>query len=319
MRYLIFLLINCVLAGVVDAQCHFTKIAELPFDLDNNVLTVKGAVDGHPTSILIETSSNLSALSSTAAKNFELNLIHSSIVATGAGGSVATSIATVREIDLDKYPIKRKMDVLVVPDSDIPFGLMIGADFLFNQDVELSFREKKIRLFRPTHCEDSQLGYWNSGVSQTPLLLTPNGEHRPYIKVVVNGQEMTAAIVTGAAVSTITIAAAARAGITRDSPGVTQSFNFAGSGANSGHAWLAKFDTFAIGDETIKNAQIPVSDVFDEVLHYYHSKPTWRTMDHPVDMILGMDFLKAHRVLFSESQGIFYFSYLGDPVFETSH
>ena len=36
-----------------------------------------------------------------------------------------------------------------------------------------------------------------------------------------------------------------------------------------------------------------------------------------VAMLLGLDFLRAHRVLFANSQGQMYFSYNGGPVFRT--
>ena len=36
----------------------------------------------------------------------------------------------------------------------------------------------------------------------------------------------------------------------------------------------------------------------------------------PAGMLLGVDFLKAHRVLVAHSQRKIYFTYVGGPVFE---
>ena len=59
-------------------------------------------------------------------------------------------------------------------------------------------------------------------------------------------------------------------------------------------------ENFAIGDELIRNPTLRVGDL------------------GPRDMLLGLDFLRAHRVLVSNSQGRVYFTYIGGRVFETA-
>jgi len=312
----IFGLFTIAFGAQALAQCHYSKFVEFPFKLENNHVVVQGAVNSHQTSIMIDSGANFSALTERGAEKFELEMIHSNIFVTGIGGETATNTAMVREIDLDKYHIKKRMDVLVIMNSDIHFDFMIGSDFLFNQDIEFSFPEKQIRFFRANNCDSTQLGYWDGDVSQTPLLQTTPLEHRQFVIVTVNGHNMTAMLDTGAGISTINLAAAAKAGITPDSPGVKPFVNLSGIGTHGATTWLAKFETFTIGDETIKNATIAITNMWGSALQDSKSNATWRMVHSQPDMILGVDFLKAHRILFSNSQRIFYFSYLGGPVFD---
>lgn len=65
-------------------------------------------------------------------------------------------------------------------------------------------------------------------------------------------------------------------------------------------ALASPLETFALGDELVRN-------------------PTLRTADLGYrDILLGLDFLRAHRVLVSNSQGRVYFTYAGGRVFQTA-
>ena len=63
--------------------------------------------------------------------------------------------------------------------------------------------------------------------------------------------------------------------------------------------YRAPFQSFAVGDEEIKNTQLMVTT--GELLG--------------VDMLLGPDFFLSHRILISNSQKRVYFTYNGGPVF----
>ena len=68
--------------------------------------------------------------------------------------------------------------------------------------------------------------------------------------------------------------------------------------------FIGTFREIAIGDETIKNVPLAVGDV----LPFSH---TW----NGPDIVLGADFVKAHRTYFASSQRKMYFSYGGGPAF----
>ena len=72
--------------------------------------------------------------------------------------------------------------------------------------------------------------------------------------------------------------------------------------------WLAHFKTLAIDEEVIA----PISLRVMKAPHGNMETGT-RLLDLPVhfDVLLGVDFLKTHRVLIANSQSKFYFTYSG--------
>lgn len=120
----------------------------------------------------------------------------------------------------------------------------------------------------------------------------------PHFSVLVNGKEMEAIIDTGAAASSIRRDAAKAAGIEVDLPD-NASHQSVGVGSRKAPTWLVSAKTFQIGGETVQNAELAVVEARND----------------GVDVILGADFLRAHRVLFAMSQQRLYFSYVGGEPF----
>jgi TPR repeat protein len=120
----------------------------------------------------------------------------------------------------------------------------------------------------------------------------------PKFFVRINGKELEAMIDTGAPISLMTADAARRAGIALDGPGVTRGGDIGGIGTHSASRWFVK-TTFQIGEETVQNADIGIEN----------------SGLNMADVILGADFLRAHRVLFAMKQSKLYFSYVGGEPF----
>jgi hypothetical protein len=85
-------------------------------------------------------------------------------------------------------------------------------------------------------------------------------------------------------------------------------------------ARIVRFDTFTLGDETIKNAKLVVADLWKNTKV---EKLGTRLGSEAHDlaqprMLLGADFLRAHRVLVANGMGLMVFSYVGGPVFDIS-
>jgi hypothetical protein len=81
--------------------------------------------------------------------------------------------------------------------------------------------------------------------------------------------------------------------------------------------WIATFDRVVIGNEAINRAKLAVVDMWAAARADINN---WAIEDMAADapeVVLGADFLHAHRVLFALSQRKFYFSYLGGKVFAT--
>lgn len=136
------------------------------------------------------------------------------------------------------------------------------------------------------------------------------------LTVQINGKPVQALFDSGAAASTMTTRDAAMAGVTPDTPGVAVMGKGGGLGANRVDYWVGPFQTFGIGNEVIRDPRIFFADMFRgaTVRAPGSMVPQNAMQDQP--MLLGVDFLRAHRVLVAHSQHKIYFTYLGGPVFQ---
>jgi hypothetical protein len=87
-----------------------------------------------------------------------------------------------------------------------------------------------------------------------------------------------------------------------DGPGVRKAGHSSGIGDKVLDNWIADFKSFRIGDEAVNNPQLAIRD-----------DPPQGTGQ--VDVLLGIDFLRAHHILFAMSQDRLYMSYLGGELF----
>jgi hypothetical protein len=78
---------------------------------------------------------------------------------------------------------------------------------------------------------------------------------------------------------------------------------------------IGTFDSFSIGDETIRHAKLRVTDLYNRVGDTYVGS-RMATSYGDTDMYLGADFLRSHRVYIASSQRKVYFTYQGGPVFQ---
>jgi hypothetical protein len=74
-------------------------------------------------------------------------------------------------------------------------------------------------------------------------------------------------------------------------------------------------DSLLIGNEMIRNTSIVISDLRGSALADSNNMRTADFLREQAEMLLGADFLQAHRVLIALSQRRLYFTYLGGGVF----
>ena len=110
---------------------------------------------------------------------------------------------------------------------------------------------------------------------------------------------------SGAATSVVTLEFAGKLGITPRTPGVLPTSCAGGLGADAVRQWVARFDSVVVAGETVRDGHINIADVPAE----------WAYSREGFDLILGADFLRAHRIYISRYQQKVYFSYTGGQVF----
>lgn len=231
--------------------------------------------------------------------------------AYGAGGVArfdiaATSLITVG--DIGRLGSRFVVDI----DSDNP-DVLIGDAFLFEHDLEIDGRQMNVLV--PVDCDSTPPAYGDEGTSFAPMEAGNKGARSPVIRVLVNGRPLRALVDTGAPISLIDLRAADALGVDP----VARNDRKIEVPAVGTHRLAVQipeqpFDQVEVGGERIRAPRIAIADLFGNALADMGASAAGN-LRNPPDMILGADFLSAHRILFAWSQGRMYLSYTGGPVF----
>jgi predicted aspartyl protease len=300
-------LLACSLpAGAADAppSCIYTELGRLPIRLVGPWLApaVEGTIDGTPATMLVDTGDFATHLTMTGALKRNMPLRTTKRQVEGFGGS--SRVYATRVQDFSIGPIRSSggatMDIIhsaLLTDYDA----MVGASFLLQADLEVDLRAKRLRFLKPQNCGATPLYLWDEETVVVPFGpgdpddLSPN----PHFTVTINGKEIDAAIDTGAPNTMLALGAARRVGIDLDGPDVKRAGHIGGIGSGLARYWTAKVKSFAIGGETIHDAELGIRE----------------SRGLGTDLLLGRDFLRTHRVLFAMSQQKLYIAYLGGQPF----
>jgi predicted aspartyl protease len=252
--------------------------------------------------MLVDTGASQSYLSRTATERLGLGLKFTGEHTSGIGGYSRIYATRLSEFAVGPTKSARgTFRVLGDTGSAPEYDAIAGAPFLLQADMEISLAEKKLRFFRGLDCKQSFLGYWSGEIYEIPFERHSDSSPNPHLIVEVNGKKMEAIIDSGATTTVIFANAARRAGLKLDAPGSIRLGTSVGIGSDKVARWSTTVERLVIGPETIRDAEIGVLET---------------EAPGSIDMLIGDDFLRAHRVLFSMSQGKFYVSYLGGTPFK---
>jgi predicted aspartyl protease len=299
------LLLPTLSHGAGDAgSCRYVPVAKLDVDYSSQTrrVSVTGNINGKPVRMLVDTGAYESRLLRGGADRLGLKLEPTGRYVYGVAGAAVTYRTWVDDFSLGASHTGRT----VVPVLDLPaetrHEAIVGADYLLQTDMELSLADKTMQFFRASGCADTYLAYWDSNAMEIPFAGKEGGSNKPLVTVELNGVKLTAILDTGAPRTSVTRHAAELAGVRVDAPGVRQAGKSRGIGDKVLDNWSADFKRFRIGDETVNNPQLDIRE----------DPPQGQGQ---VDVLLGIDFLSAHRILFAMSQNRLYMSYLGGELF----
>ncbi|WP_159107186.1 retroviral-like aspartic protease family protein [Azospirillum sp. B4] len=289
-------------------KCQLLRVGTLKLTMDANMPLLDVGVNGHNGYLMMDTGAAYGMVTKPAAERLQLRYHWvPGIYMEGVGGRVSVQESRIDDLRLGDwtahhidYPVFTNHDLSDNPDI---FGVM-GENFLSRFDLDIDIAHNKVSLFEPKNCDDIALAYWGDTYSEAEMNRFSKDSPKIWLKVLLNGEEIRAILDTGASTSVLTERAAARAGLTPESPGVKRSGKAAGIGDDQVEDYVGVFDSFRLGDEEIKHVRLRFGDLFSR-----------GGRDVP-EMLLGLDFLRAHRLFVSHSQRKIYFTYLGGPVFQ---
>lgn len=316
------LLLACAGAASAHAECEFKKLGEMTVDMTHGQPRVQVEANGQKRWMVLETGSGFSGMRK------------SDIAALGGGGRQETGLvrngkqgeqrldaAAITDVVLgDTFRIAR-WQVLVNDDgpADSEVAGTIGSDVLSASDVEFDLAHNRVAFFTAKNCSSMSLAYWDGPIDQTDMvtgvasarfmqIVQPN--FRPVISL--NGHKVSAELNSASVYSVVDKNFASSLGLKPGAPGVN---SFAA--ANGRPVTTARFESFEIGGEKIGNPNFAVQELWPNATAADTGSNIRTKLDGLPPMILGLDFLRAHRVLVANSQHKMYFSYNGGPVFRT--
>lgn len=320
MALLLMTFLHAARAENATTSCRYTNFATFAVKQINGFVTIGGSMNGNAAAMMFDSGSQRTQITRRAAEKLGLALSHSNAYGIGLGGESMSYTTRLDDFSFGKLAWRGvRLGVLWDIDKSFTYDVLVGADILFHQDVEISMANRQIKFFEPNACDQSFLAYWDENAASTPMHAIAPDDLRQVVTVQINGKEVSALIDSGASTSIIDLAAAARAGITTQSPGVAVLGSGGGVGKHRSQIWQAQFQSFAIGEEIISNPKICIMDLYGAARSDSNHVAATNTMLHDQpEMVLGADFLRTHRLLFALSQKRLYFSYLGGQVFGTS-
>jgi predicted aspartyl protease len=303
-----------VVAPPAHARCHVANVAAIPIAIDNNQLLARGAIDAHPVRVLIDTGSSMSLIWRSAAERLGLRLIGAPRRRLfGLGGESRVDATFVEELRVATFTVKR-LRIPVAGDRPSSVDFILGEDYLSRDSVEFDVRHGSVRTMQTTGCTPAELPYWTKTYSMADLIASPRDAQAIRVNVVLNGHAVRALIDSGSSVSLIAKSVADSVGVHYVSTGA----EVVGIGKRSLQIWIADVQSFKLGDESINNTQLRVAQLGKyQTMVRIGSRIPVAAVPEP-GMLLGMDFLRSHRILVDNATRKMVFTYEGGPVFQIS-
>jgi TPR repeat protein/predicted aspartyl protease len=279
------------------------QIAEWPVRLVRGHLVVDGTINRNKVSVMLDTGADKTLILRSQADRLGLRRSQSGFEGIGIGGRTKVETVLIDEITIEDA-VRKGWRMAVAGETDLggDIGIILGEDFFSRADVELDIEHNLVRLYQAKGCGDKSLAYWMvAGAGEVAIDSVSEVNPEIVFSVRINGQSVDAKLDTGSPASVMHKSVAANLGIVPGMPGVKEVRSLRGIGAEQVQTWIAPIATFVMGKEQISNASIFVADL-------------GRWDIGRSDMLLGMDFLQAHRMLISHSQKKIYFTYSGGPV-----
>ncbi|MDO6415072.1 aspartyl protease family protein [Sphingomonas sp. BIUV-7] len=284
------------------AACQIRQFLELPVTMSGPRPIVSASIGGKDARLILDSGAFFSTLSRASAQEYGLQLAAapSWFRLRGINGDASASFATVKDFGLAGATLPR-VD-FIVGGSDTGTVGLLGQNILGIADVEYDLPHGHVRLMKADDCAVDSLAYWATG---RPYSIVPLVPRQPPFQthtigtVTINGVKLKAVFDTGAGSSILTLAAAKRAGVTPESPGVEPAGIATGLGSKSARSWIATFATIEIGGEALKHPKIRFGDV---------------TLGQ-ADMLIGADFFLSHRIYVANKASKMLITYEGGPLF----
>jgi len=201
--------------------CHITQKASFRLGATPALLTVPAHIDGEAVTMGLDTGAHTYVSPETASR---LRLPRDYGRRTRSIGTTAVlnvNNVLIRDLEFAGVHFRDKSVPSIPLEGKVMFGDigvigtgisgLIGADLMSNYDFELDLKQFRLTLYKVSGCKTVK-PEWAGDYLQTPIEIT--GSRKVALPVEIDGVKLKAILDTGAGISAITRAAAARVGLT---------------------------------------------------------------------------------------------------------
>lgn len=274
-------------AFLADTPAHAAQCAPaavLRLDDVDGCLVLPGAVEGRPTSLLLDTGAATSLVTPDLAAALRLPIDptrHTLMQGTGGNGAVSPNVLlpSLRLGTLTVTGLSVPVGALPsFPRLDPPVGGLLGIDLLARFDAEISLPSHRLALY-PADAACTPPGW--QAADTIPLLQTTQ-DQRPAIEINLDGHPLTALVDSGARSIILAHAAALALGVPQatldaDPGGLTSGVDL----RETPYHWH-RFTRLRIGAETLARPVLTVS-----------------TLDEQAQMLLGAPWFATRTIFLS--------------------
>lgn len=287
------------------AECKVSSYGTMPVELRGTKPTTIAKINGREARFLVDTGAWFGTMSQATAQEYGLKLYPApaGLRMVGVGGSVSVQATRIEQLGLLGAAVPKIEFVVGGTDIGMP---ILGANVLHFTDLELDLANGQLRLMKPRDCGKVVLAYWaGTGPFELAELTGESGGkgQRALVKVMINGKPVRALLDTGASSTIIGKRAALRAGLDPAAATSVETEASTGFGRKSVRTWTVRVGEIAIGSEIIRKTRIQMMD------------DDFSDSADGAEMLLGIDFILAHRIYISNAQRRMYFTYNGGQVF----
>jgi predicted aspartyl protease len=268
--------------AIAAEPCRVERQAELPLISTRRPLLVAAEINGSPVTLIVDTGAQWTTITPETVKRLQLppdpwnGGLHRGV------GSFSNSVnAIAKSFKLGGLGFENRslsvaplaLSIAVSP----PFAGLLGADFLYQFDLDIDLQQRKLTLYRNGGCR-AQVPPWGDATAAIPVV--KSATNRLNLGASVDGHPLRAILDTGATTSLITRPNALRAGVTPEM--------LEGDPVVPGHG---------LGTEVVMMRRHVFGDV---QIGPEHVKRFAMTVGGTVlgggDMLLGLDYLETRRV-----------------------
>ena len=272
------------------AACRPDLWSDIPVDVSHSGVALIGArVDGRPATMVLDTGAETTVITADAASRLgvERSFEHPRTMQGASGQSVGglTVPVTFSFGDVGTRGARLIVGVFPLPVvAGEQLDGLLGADLLGATDVDLDLPHGRIRLYRPLapECGPPRATTLPPGFGADPAIvpMAPGPLARVVLPVALNGHMLLAVLDSGASASTVSLRGAAAAGVSADDLEHAPSISTHAASETLFSAHLHRFDELQVGPESTARPVLLVGPL---------------DLGQP-DMLLGLDYLRAHRV-----------------------